>query len=70
MCLLTNERKVTYQTGFSLGRPGHALGVGLGVTGGGGQKFKFDEIQPKIYFSELGHVTYQILGDDQYTRIQ
>ena len=53
MCLLTNERYKTYQTGFSFGRLGHAPGVGLGGTvgrwggGGGGQTF-FSEIQPNL----------------------
>ena len=36
MCLLTNKRYKTYQTGFSFGRLGHALGVGLGGTVGVG----------------------------------
>ena len=37
MCLLTNERYKTYQTGFSFGRLYHARGVGLvGTMGGGG----------------------------------
>ena len=51
MCLLTNERYKTYQTGFSFGRLGHApVGVGLrGTVGGlGGQNlfvfFKFNQI--------------------------
>ena len=36
VCLLTNERYITYQTGFSCGRLGHALGwVGLWGTGDG-----------------------------------
>ena len=35
VCLLTNERYKTYQTGFSFGRLGHAPGVGLGGTVGG-----------------------------------
>ena len=35
MCLLTNGRYKTYQTGFSFGRLGHAPGVGLGGTVGG-----------------------------------
>ena len=35
MCLLTNERYKTYQTGFSFGRLGDAPGVGLGGTVGG-----------------------------------
>ena len=42
MCRLTNERYKTYQTGFSFGHLGHALGVGLGGTVGGlGVKKKF-----------------------------
>ena len=44
VCLLTNERYITYQTGFSFGRLGHAPGVGLGGTGG--QQFYFSEIEP------------------------
>ena len=35
MCLLTNERYKTYQTGFSFRCLGHAPGVGLGGTVGG-----------------------------------
>ena len=30
MCLLTNERYKTYQTGFPFGRLGHAPGMGMG----------------------------------------
>ena len=30
VCVLTNERYKTYQTGFLFCRLGHALGVGLG----------------------------------------
>ena len=40
--LLTNERYITYQTGFSFGRLGHAQGWDLGVpcgVGGGGASF-------------------------------
>ena len=50
VCLLTNERYKTYQTGFSFGRLGHAPGVGLGGTWGGcGVKnFFFFEIQPDL----------------------
>ena len=49
MCLLPHERYKTYQTGFSFGSLGHALGVGLGGTvgGWGGQKKffpKFNQI--------------------------
>ena len=49
MCLLTKERYKTYQTGFSSGYLGHALGVGLGGTMGvgGGVNF-FSEIQPDL----------------------
>ena len=37
MCLLTNERYKTYQTGFSFGRLGHAPGGGTwGYFGGVG----------------------------------
>ena len=32
VCILTNERYKTYQTGFLFCRLGHALGVGLGGT--------------------------------------
>ena len=32
ICVLTNERYKTYQTGFLFCRLGHALGVGLGGT--------------------------------------
>ena len=50
MCLLTHERYKTYQTGFSFGGLGHALGVGLGGTvGGWGVKKKFfHKIQPDL----------------------
>ena len=61
MCVLTNERYKTYQTGFLFCRLGHAPGVGLWGTGGaqGGQK-KFKH----------GHVLYQIDGDDEQKRMQ
>ena len=32
VCVLTNERYKTYQTGFLFCHLGHALGVGLGGT--------------------------------------
>ena len=38
--LLTNERYITYQTGFSFGRLGHAQGWDLGVPLGVGGKKK------------------------------
>ena len=34
VCVLTNERNKTYQTGFSFCSLGHALGVGLWGAGG------------------------------------
>ena len=43
VCLLTNERYKTYQTGFSF----RHLGPGVGLWGAGGSK---------IIFSEYGHV--------------
>ena len=46
VCLLTNERCETYQTGFSFGHLGHAPGVGLGGTvevGGVKKKSKFNQ---------------------------
>ena len=48
MCLLTNERYKTYQTGFSFGRLGHAPGVGLGGTVGVEGSIFFSEIQPEL----------------------
>ena len=62
LCVLTNERYKTYQTGFLFSCLGHALGVGLRGTGGaqGGQKIVFKH----------GHVAYQIDGDDEQNRMQ
>ena len=46
---LTNERYITYQTGFSFSHLGHAQGWDLGVPWGvGGQKNFFSEIQPEL----------------------
>ena len=64
MCVLTNERYKTYQTGFLFCRLGHAPGVGLWGTGGGcpgGQNF---------FFLKHGHVAYQIEGDDKQNKMQ
>ena len=45
VCLLTNERYKTYQTGFSFCRLGHAPGVGLwGARGALGVKFFFSNM--------------------------
>ena len=39
------QRYITYQTGFSFGRLGHAQGWDLGVLGGGGgQRFNFQNM--------------------------
>ena len=62
VCVLTNERYKTYQTGFSFCLLGHAPGVGLcGAGGAQGAKKKF---------VKHGHVVYQIDGDDQQNRMQ
>ena len=48
VCLLTNERYKTYQTGFTFGPLGDAPGVGLGgYRRGLGVNF-FPEIQPEL----------------------
>ena len=62
VCVLTNERYKTYQTGFLFCRLGHAPGVGLWGTGvpRGGQTF----------FFKHGHVAYQIDGDDEQNKMQ
>ena len=65
VCLLTNERYKTYQTGFSFGRLGHAPGVGLeGTLGGlGGQKNS--EIQPDLVcevLTRMPHTTAPLFG--------
>ena len=62
VCVLTNERYKTYQTGFSFCPLSHALGVGIWGAGGaqGGSKKNFKH----------GHVVYQIDGDDEQNRMQ
>ena len=56
VCLLTNERYKTYQTGFFFGHLGHAPGVGLGGTVGvvGSKKIisKFNPIWCVSYLHE------------------
>ena len=65
MCVLTNERYKTYQTGFSLCSLGHALGVdALGLWGAGGA-----QVVKKVIFKH-GHVAYQIEEDDEQNRMQ
>ena len=63
VCVLTNDRYKTYQTGFSFRRLGHAPGVGLRGAGGA-QGVK------NIFFFKHGHVAYQINGDDEENRMQ
>ena len=60
VCVLTNERYKTYQTGFSFCRLGHAPVVGLWGAGGP---------QGVIFFFKHGHVAYQIDGDDEQNRM-
>ena len=62
VCVLTNERIKTYQTGFSFCPLGHAPGVGLWGAGGAQGVKKF--------FFKHGHVVYQIDGDDKQNRMQ
>ena len=61
VCVLTNERYKTYQTGFAFCPLGHAPGVGLWGAGvpRGSKKFL-----------EHGHVVYQIDGDDKQNKMQ
>ena len=59
VCVLTNERYKTYQTGVLFYRLGHTPGVGLWGTGG-----------QKNFFFKHGHVAYQIKGDDKQNRMQ
>ena len=62
VCVLTNERYKTYQTGFLFCRLGHAPGadfVALGVPRGSNN-----------YFFKHGHVAYQIDRDDEQNKMQ
>ena len=67
VCLLTNERYKTNQTGFSFGRLGHAPRVGLGGTvGGWGVSTNFfQKIQPDLVCEVLtwmAHARAQFFG--------
>ena len=64
VCVLTNERYNTYQTGFLFCRLGHAPGVGLWGTGGRYQG------GVKQFFFKHGHVAYQIDGDDEQNKMK
>ena len=63
VCVLTNERYKTYQTGFSFCPLGHAQGVGLWGAGGA------QGVEKNSFFKH-GHVVYQIDGDDEQNRMQ
>ena len=62
VCVLTNERYKTYQTGFLFCCLGHAPGVGIGALGvpRGSNNF----------FFKHGHVAYQIDGNDEQNKMQ
>ena len=60
VCVLTNERYKTYQTGFSFCLVGHAPGVGLWGAG----------VAHEVKKINYGHVAYQINEDDKQTRMQ
>ena len=52
--VLTNKRYKTYQTGFLFCRLGHASGVGLWGTGGGGGLKKFVSIMVMWHIKSTG----------------
>ena len=55
VCVLTNERNKTYQTGFSFCSLGHVLGVGLwGAGGAQGVKKKFFSNMVMWYIKSTG----------------
>ena len=64
--LLTYERYITYQTGFSFGHLGHAQGWDLGVPWGLGAKKnffpKFNQIWCVSYLHELYMQRHNFLG--------
>ena len=57
LCVLTNERYKTYQTGFLL-----SPGVGLGGTGG--------TQGVKLFLLKHGHIAYQIDRDDEQNKME
>ena len=61
MCVLTNERYKTYQTGFSFCCLGHVPGVGLWVAGGA-------QVVKKMFKHD--HVAYQIDEDEEQNGMQ
>ena len=62
VCVLTNERYKTYQTGFLFCHLGYTPGVELWGAGGAQGV--------NIFFFKHGHVAYQIDGDDEQKRTQ
>ena len=55
MCVLTNERYKTYQTGFSFCSLGHAQGVGLlGARGAQGAKKNLFSNMVMLYIKSTG----------------
>ena len=63
VCVLTNERYKTYQTGLSFCCLGHAAGVGLWGPGGA-------QVVKNLFFFKHGHVAYQMDGDGKQNRMQ
>ena len=63
VCVLTNERYKTYETIFSFCCLSHAPGVGLCGAGGA-------QVVKKNFFFKVGHVAYQMDGDDKQNRMQ
>ena len=61
VCILTNERYKTYQTGYSFCPLGLAPGWDFGALG---------VPRGSKYFFKLGHVVYQIDGDDEQNKMQ
>ena len=61
VCVLTNERYKTYQTGFSFCSLGHAPGVGRLGAG---------DAQGVILFFKHGHMEYQKDGDEEQNKMQ
>ena len=55
-----NVRYITYHTGFLFGHLGHAPGVGLGDTWGGGSKIYISETQPNLVFELLTWMACQL----------
>ena len=60
MCVLTNERYKTYQTGFSFCRLSHAPGWDFGALG----------VPSGAFFFKHDHVANQINKDNEQNRIQ